>query len=191
GVYGILRSCHGGLSVGNGLRGGGLVRLYFPVAAKAVDFALATPTTAPGAAERVLVVDDDPMVLHLVCATLQQAGYRVQAATSGAEALASYAQAGHAGFGLVLSDVVMPRISGIDLARQLLSQDTNVNLLFMSGQVTAAFPPAECLRGRFEMLSKPFRPEGLLRAVRKALLRRQTAAPAEPSDWRPVPLQVQ
>jgi CheY-like chemotaxis protein len=189
-VYGILRCYHGGLAIENGLRGGGVVRLYFPVSVKDVEFAPTTPTAASEPADRVLVVDDDPMVLQLVCATLQQAGYRVQSASGGAEALATYAGAGQTGFGLVLSDVVMPRISGIDLARQLLSQDANVNVLFMSGQVTADFAPADCFPGRFELLLKPFRPEGLLRAVRKALLRRHAVAPAETENWGPVPLQA-
>lgn len=177
-VYGILRGHQGGLTLGNDASGGARVRLYFPVAATTAGSPRAPRSALPRSADRVLVVDDDPMVLQLVCATLEQAGYRVQAAAGGAEALSSYAAAGGDGFHLVLSDVVMPRISGIDLARQLLGLDAAVNVLFMSGQMTADFAQAEFLPARFDLLSKPFRPEGLLRAVRAALDRRLPRSPA-------------
>jgi CheY-like chemotaxis protein len=187
-VYGILRSRRGGLAVENGLHGGGVVRLYFPAEDKPVAVPVAGRPTASAAADRVLVVDDDPMVLQVVCATLQSAGYGVQVAASGAEALAQYA-VGNQKFDLVLSDVLMPRMSGIDLARRLLDQDADVNVLFMSGQVAADFPETDLPRGRFDLLSKPFRPEGLLRAVRSALDRRSRPS-AAPSSAGPFPRQV-
>jgi CheY-like chemotaxis protein len=189
-VYGILRSRRGGLALGNGLQDGGVVRLYFPVAAKPVALQEAGHPTAAVAADRVLVVDDDPMVLQVVCATLQRAGYGVQVAASGAEALTHYAVTGNEKFDLVLADVLMPRMSGIDLARRLLDRDADVNVLFMSGQVAADFPETDFPRGRFDLLSKPFRPDGLLRAVRSALDRRPRRPLAAPSGAGPLPRQV-
>jgi CheY-like chemotaxis protein len=153
--------------------------MYLPAAPRATAGAAFREAALSTNGNRILVVDDDPMVLQLVCATLEHAGYRVQAAAGGAEALACYAAAGDARHDLVLADVLMPRLSGIELARQLLSQDADVNVLFMSGQVAAEFADADFLRGRFDLLSKPFRPEGLLRAVRQALQRRTPRANAE------------
>src|SRR5262249_57746443 len=112
-------------------RGAG-VRLALPAAPAAAP----VPIPAPGPrGERVLVVDDDPLILQFVCATLERAGYRVQPAASAAEALQSYAAAAGDPFRLVVSDVIMPDVSGVDLARRLLGRDAGVRVLFMSGQV--------------------------------------------------------
>jgi CheY-like chemotaxis protein len=172
-VYGILRNCQGGMRIEDGAAGGAIVRLFVPVAAGMTPAVLSVQP-APG--NRVLVVDDDPGVLLLVCTTLQQAGYRVQAAADGAEALDRYTAAGSEGFALVLSDVFMPHISGIDLARRLLAKDARANVLLMSGEATSGLDLTDPLNDRFDLLSKPFRPEGLLRAVRAALQRRSLAA---------------
>jgi signal transduction histidine kinase/CheY-like chemotaxis protein len=163
-VHGILCSHRGALAVGPAAGGGTAARVYLPVAA---------PAAPPSPGERVLVVDDDPMVLHLVRTTLQRAGYRVETAASADDAVRSYTQAAEP-FRLVLSDLVMPHVSGLDLARQLQTHDAGVNVLFMSGQAVVCPPPG----GQFELLAKPFRPEGLLRAVRFALERGPRGVPA-------------
>lgn len=170
-VYGILRNSRGGFRLDNAPGVGTIVRVVLPVAATSGSGPSAAVTTRRGG-ERILVVDDGPGVLHLVSATLERAGYRVQPAASGGEALERYAAAGPRGYELVLSDVVMPQLSGVDLARCLLDQDAEANVLFMSGQVSPDFVQNDLFRGRFEVLAKPFRPDGLLRAVRTALDRR-------------------
>jgi CheY-like chemotaxis protein len=179
-VYGVLRNCRGGISIEDGVGGGSIVRVYLPAAAVAAETHWAA-ATARGQSTRILVVDDDPGVLLLVCTTLEQAGYRVQGAKDGADALAHYLSAGSDGFALVLSDVYMPRISGVDLLRLLLEQDARANVLLMTGEAPAGLAGDNALHGRFGLLSKPFRPEGLLRAVRTALQRR---APAVEADLR-------
>jgi CheY-like chemotaxis protein len=177
-VYGVLRNCRGGISIEDGIDSGSVVRVYLPTALVGARTHCGTPA-APGQSTRVLVVDDDPGVLLLVCTTLEQAGYRVQAAKDGADALTHFLSAGSDGFALVLSDVYMPRISGIDLTRLLLEQDGRASVLLMSGEACSALDVGDALRGRFGLLSKPFRPEGLLRAVRAALQRRAPAAVAD------------
>jgi CheY-like chemotaxis protein len=123
--------------------------------------------------ESILVVDDDPQILRMVSESLRRVGYQVQTATCAAEALALHATSRHQPFGLILSDVVMPQTTGIELARHLLSRDDQVRLLFMSGMVGS-----EALRRDLDigvggrevgLLTKPFAVEGLLRAVRTAL----------------------
>jgi CheY-like chemotaxis protein len=172
-VYGILSAHRGALTVEPASDRGTVARAYLPVAL--APAALPASPSAPG--ERVLVVDDDPLVLHLVRTTLQRAGYRVETVTSADAAVRSYTRAAEP-FRLVLSDLVMPHVSGFDLARQLQTHDARVNVLFMSGQVAAdaAGPPTPA--GQFDLLAKPFRPEGLLRAVRSALERAPRGVPA-------------
>jgi signal transduction histidine kinase/CheY-like chemotaxis protein len=171
-AYGLLAAHRGGLSVTNSPQGGALARVFLPTATGA-PVAGAEPATRIAATtagdEKVLVVDDDPMILQFVSTTLEQAGYRVTAVNTADEALDCYSAAGSEPFRLVLSDVVMPRVNGVDLARRLLASDPNVRILFMSGQVSPDFVGADFADHDFDLLTKPFRSEGLLRAVRGAL----------------------
>jgi signal transduction histidine kinase/CheY-like chemotaxis protein len=180
-VYGILHAHHGGLRLGAGPQGGTAAQVVVPVAepASAPLPEAAAPAAPPG--EKVLVVDDDPRVLQFVASTLERAGYRVQAVGSATEALDRYDSAGTDPFRLVLSDVLMPEVNGVDLARRLRGLNPDVRVLFMSGHVGPDFPRQELEGWQFELLPKPFRVDGLLRAVRGALdrtpARRSTARP--------------
>ena len=111
-------------------------------------------------------------------ATLERAGYRVEAARSAEEALTCYAMAAHDRFALVLSDLAMPKVTGVDLARRLLGRDANVRVLFMSGQATNELRRSDLTAKGFEFLCKPFRPDGLIRAVRGAISRKPRGRPA-------------
>lgn len=167
-AHGILATYRGGLRLGPGPEGGTAVTLFLPADAAPAETSDPPPAgAAPGA--RVLVVDDDPAVLQLVCTTLERAGYRVRPASGGDEALQAYTAPGGEPFELVLSDVLMPRMSGVDLARNLLHHDADVKLLFMSGHVSPDFARENFGNWQFDLLTKPFRAEGLLRAVRSAL----------------------
>jgi signal transduction histidine kinase/CheY-like chemotaxis protein len=182
-AYGILSAHHGSIELVNRSEGGTLARLVLPVAAIAAP---TVPVSRPPAAspsqparasnEKILVVDDDPMILHFVTTSLQRAGFRVQAVSNAEDALQAYTGAGES-FGLVLADVLMPNMNGIDLAKRLLAHDAGVRLLFMSGQVPAEIMQQAFGPERFDFLPKPFRPEGLVRAVRVALDR---ASPRRP-----------
>jgi signal transduction histidine kinase/FixJ family two-component response regulator len=175
-AYGILHAHHGGLRLRPGASGGTIAEIYLPIASVATA-AVAVAQQA-GKGDRILVVDDDASILRMICATLVRAGYRVEAATSAEEALTCYATAAHDRFALVLSDLAMPKVTGVDLARKLLSRDANVRVLFMSGQAANELTrPDGAVRG-FDFLSKPFRPDGLLRAVRGAIDRKPRGLPA-------------
>ena len=176
-AYGILHAHHGGLRLKPGATGGTVAALYLPVVSPVRPVAAVVSPPTPG--ERLLVVDDDAMILRFICATLEQAGYRVQGVCGADEALACYTAAPER-FRLVLSDVVMPRVTGVELARRLLNHDPAVRLLFMSGQPTRDFADLDFAAHGFDFLSKPFRPEGLLRAVRAALDRAPAAAARTP-----------
>jgi signal transduction histidine kinase/CheY-like chemotaxis protein len=173
-AYGLLSAHHGGLRLDPKFQGTGVTarvvipvsRALAPAAAVVPSSALTAPPHAQG--ERILVVDDDPFVLKFVSTTLEQAGYRVEAVASGADALASHSTAEEP-FALVLSDVYMEPMGGVDLVKQLLSHSPGVRVLFMSGKVTPEFTRADFAQHEFELLPKPFRSERLLSAVREAL----------------------
>jgi CheY-like chemotaxis protein len=169
-VYGILHAVGGSLRWSSEAGKGSTFFIYLPLAE-----APAAAAEGPGAAstpigERVLVVDDDRNVLQYIRCTLEQAGYCVEATDSPAQALASYSSAAQP-FRLVLSDVLMPHITGMDLAQKLLGHDANVNLLFMSGHVPSDDMKQYFIDKEFELLEKPFQPDRLLGAVRDALAR--------------------
>jgi signal transduction histidine kinase/ActR/RegA family two-component response regulator len=167
-VYGLMQLHGGGFRLGPAAEGGTLARLYLPAGLAPAEPATAATGSVTGRGEKVLVVDDDPMILQLVATTLERAGYQVAAVTGGAEAVAVYTAADEP-FRLVLSDVLMPHLSGVELARRLLHHDPRLNLLFMSGHVSADFARANFGNWNFNLLQKPFRAEGLLHAVRTAL----------------------
>jgi signal transduction histidine kinase/CheY-like chemotaxis protein len=174
-VFGILAAHHGAVVVEPADGCGTRARVYLPIAPATAPVTIRSAASG-GSAARVLVVDDDPMILELVQTTLRRAGYHVETVTSMADAVRCFTEASEP-FGLVVSDVVMPQGNGFDLARQLRQHDAAVPVLFMSGQV--ASDPARPLSGSgSDLLAKPFGPEGLLRAVRSALERGRPRAPA-------------
>jgi signal transduction histidine kinase/CheY-like chemotaxis protein len=190
-AYGVLHAHRGGLQLHPGEERGVVARVLLPVAPGPAPGCPDGPTWEAESAqlvpaprgERVLVVDDDPMVLEFVTATLVGAGYRVQAVSNAADALHSYFSHRADPFRLVLSDVRMPDVDGTELARRLLKRDADARVLFMSGQVNADFIKQDCASQPIELLTKPFRPEGLLRAVRWALDRpRRGTAPRPLED---------
>lgn len=110
----------------------------------------------------VLVVEDEPLLRRTVVAALEQAGHRALTATDGEEALGVLRQPGH-GVELVLTDVVMPRLGGVELAREVRAQH-RLPVLFMSG-----FHEEQAALGDELVLGKPFGAEALLGAVEATL----------------------
>jgi signal transduction histidine kinase/ActR/RegA family two-component response regulator len=177
-THGILCAYRGGLDVRPGPARGVEVRLVIPVGKQDKETEPSSPClpvsrtpcpASPGRGEKVLVVDDDAMMRAFVARVLEQAGYRVAAVASAEAALETYAAAADDPFRVVLSDVLMPEVNGVELAHRLLNRHPGVRVLFMSGQGGAEILRQTFQGASFEMLSKPFRTEGLLSAVRVAL----------------------
>jgi signal transduction histidine kinase/ActR/RegA family two-component response regulator len=188
-TYGILFAHRGGLDVRSGPTGGEAkrgvgveVRLVVPAALQPA------PTEAPPVprrgGERILVVEDDPMLLQFVMRILGAAGYSTQAAPNGEEGLRLHQRAGNDPFALVLTDILMPGLNGVELVDRLLAADAQLRVVFMSGQVSLDYLQQTFQGASCEVLAKPFHPEGLLRVVRQALDRppvrsARTTGPAE------------
>jgi len=165
-VYGLAQAFHGGLRFGPDPKQGAAVQLLLPCPAPEAG-APAKDTSAA----RILLVDDDPMILDVINRILDSAGYRVHAAPTGHEAAAAYAAAREP-FDLVLSDVNMPGLTGLDLVGRLQQLDPSVNVLFISSLDSAyGLSGSSALLQQFGILPKPFEPEMLLGAVKAALAR--------------------
>jgi CheY-like chemotaxis protein len=130
------------------------------------------PTVAPlsraGGNEALLVVEDDELVRGVTLRVLKSAGYRVQAAASGAEALelsGSWPEKP----ALLVTDVVMPGLGGREVAEALRQRWPGLRVLFVSGYTRDAIGARELAVPHTSFLAKPFTPEGLLEQVRSMI----------------------
>jgi two-component system cell cycle sensor histidine kinase/response regulator CckA len=120
-------------------------------------------THGPGAGRTVLIVEDEPIIQSLFTVSLRSAGYRVLEASNGVAAAALFDRLGDR-IDLVLTDVVMPKMGGADLADYVRGRNPGVKVLFVSGFVGRV--PSE---PRENVLQKPFARAELLAAVARLL----------------------
>jgi len=168
-VYGIVQQCKGHIWVYSELERGTTFKIYLPSA----DGALTTSEDAAEAApskgdETVLLVEDNVAVRSVLQRVLHEAGYRVLAASDASEARA-LCDSHREPIQLLLTDVVMPGMSGPDLATELLAKRPDMKVLFMSGYSGTAITRHGMLREGLVFLQKPFSPMSVTRAVRAAL----------------------
>jgi CheY-like chemotaxis protein len=123
--------------------------------------------TAPGT-ETVLLVEDEEAVRRLVSAVLESQGYHVIAAPDGEEAL-TLAKRPELEFDLLLTDVVMPRLSGPELATRMRAARPDIKVVFMSGYAGETILQRGGLAEDAPFLAKPFTGDELLHTVRQAL----------------------
>lgn len=168
-VYGIVRQSEGHLDVSSAPGQGTVVRIYLPEAEPEFSFgAPASGQYAVGGTETVLLAEDEPRLLAIGVRILGQLGYTVLPASSGPEALAVARR--HAGpIDLLVSDVVMPGMNGLELWSQLKMEQPALPALFMSGWATDAVVRHGILDGQVPFLQKPFTPDGIGRKVREVI----------------------
>lgn len=122
----------------------------------------------------ILVIDDEEGMCRMIRAVLEDSGYAVEAFTDGRKALASFAPGKYK---LVLTDVKMPTIGGLELLDQVRAVDAKTPVIMITAHATVETSIQALRRGAYDMLTKPFEPEELLHRVRNAL--RQTELMAE------------
>jgi DNA-binding NtrC family response regulator len=122
-----------------------------------------------GSGTNVLLVDDEGAVRRFAGRVLEREGYSVREARDGVEALDLLRQGG-VSFDVVVSDIVMPRLNGVELMRALATSHPELPVILMSGYATAALSDlgivAPC-----SILPKPFTPERLVEEVRRCIRR--------------------
>ena len=116
----------------------------------------------------ILLVEDEDVVRELAREALRDGGYTVLEARHPGEALL-VAERQSGGFDLLLTDVVMPHMSGPELAQRLKNARPGLRVLFMSGYTDDAALRHGVLRSEVSFLQKPFTPESLSRKVRETL----------------------
>lgn len=134
------------------------------------DVAEGRPAAAPRGTETILLVEDEEPVRELLQEVLENLGYTVIAAPDGQAAI--IVSGAHVGpIALVLTDVIMPGMSGPDLGRRMEELRPETKVLYMSGYTGTANVRLDGLDGRTSLLEKPFTPAGVAAKVREVLAR--------------------
>lgn len=178
-AHGIIRQSGGHIEVDSEIRRGTTFRIFLPAVVESVT---ATPVSPRRSTERrhetILVVDDEPAVRTMIRRVLESHGFRIIEASGGPEALAlinDYAEPIH----LVITDMTMPQLSGIDVAKRLRQRRSDLRVLLMSGYseeivMRHSSGPSD------HFLQKPFTIDALDHAVRTAL---DSRAASQPETW--------
>ena len=169
-VYGIVDQMEGSICVRSELNRGTSFAIYLPAIPGSVPDAPTepAPTEAARSSETILLVEDEPAVRRLARRALEAQGFRILEAANGHEAL-EICEKHVTELDMLLTDVVMPRMSGVELASRLTAIDPGLRVLYMSGYTEDALGQRGVLSPETAFLNKPFTPATLVEAVRAVL----------------------
>jgi signal transduction histidine kinase len=169
-VYGIVKQSNGHIDVESKLGKGTTFRAYLPLS-DALDPVLTEGQNLPPALsgkETVLLVEDENEVRKLIDQALKLSGYKVFAARSGHEAL-QFCESHREKIDLLVTDVIMPKMNGRQLAEQAISFQANLKVLYISGYTDKILDGQGVLGPRAAFLQKPISPRALALKVREVL----------------------
>jgi CheY-like chemotaxis protein len=169
-VFGIVKQSGGSLEVYSEPGRGSSVKIYFPRVDQpiSVEAGGGRKRALMRGTETILLVEDDDMVRNLVRETLEREGYKVIGAADPLEAQ-RIADAHRGKIQLLITDVVMPRLSGKELAKALVERRPDMKVLYMSGYTDSAIVNSGILQKEVAFLQKPFTPSALAGKVRDVL----------------------
>lgn len=168
--YGIVKQNNGDIRVTSAEGKGTTFRLYFPASE---EVPVVTPKgeaeeEMPKGKETILIAEDERSVRDLAVGILMHLGYKVWEAANGEEALSLLEKNGEKKPDLVLTDVIMPRMGGRQLAAELKKKFPDVKIIFMSGYTGQEIDP-ELVSEKMAYIQKPFKPAALAQKIRQEL----------------------
>ncbi len=169
-VFGIVKQNHGLIEVESDAGRGATFKLYFPCVHGERP---SVPVTVPfvnerGGSETILLVEDEEQIRSLASGALQAAGYTVLSAADGYEALHVSTQH-HGVIDLIVTDVVMPGMSGVNLSNQVVALRPLTKVLYISGYTDGELRKYDTPDDQYAFLPKPFTPALLTNRVRQLL----------------------
>jgi two-component system cell cycle sensor histidine kinase/response regulator CckA len=168
-VYGIVKQSGGSLFVYSEPGRGTVFKIFLPRTEQlAESTSAARPAPRALGTETILLVEDQPEVRAVTRSALVRQGYSVLEAAGGAEAL-SLAERHPGDIRLLLTDVVMPRMSGRDLAQQLVTLRPGLRVLYTSGYIDDTIVHHGILEPWMAFIQKPFAPNVLFQTIRDLL----------------------
>jgi two-component system cell cycle sensor histidine kinase/response regulator CckA len=171
-VFGIIRQHGGFVSVDSAPGRGTTFRIYLPAVKNAVE--LARPRSKPeetafrGGKETLLVADDHEGIREMVRSALEGCGYRVLFAVNGEEAIRMFEEQARE-ISLVVLDVVMPRVGGLEAAKRMRQIRPELPVIFTTGYSTDHEALTTVIEAGGAVVEKPFDPKKLARRVRELL----------------------
>lgn len=169
-VYGFVKQSGGHVKIYSEPGLGTTIKLFLPEIAETADDMEAHPDAPhqPTGQEKILVVEDEEDVRHLVCRLLAGLGYRIVDAIDGKSALERLEADPEVS--LLFTDVVLPGgMNGPDIAREAQSRRPDIKVLYTSGYTGNAIQQLEALGGNVRLISKPYAIEDLAQMVRETL----------------------
>ena len=178
-VYGIIKQSGGTIYVYSEPGRGTAFKIYLPRVMAPAPAEVPVPVRPANVrgTETVLVVEDEGGVRSLICRVLQTYGYTVLEAENGGEALL-IAEQHLAPIHLLLTDVVLPRMSGRKLAERLIRSQPDLRVLYMSGYTDGSIINHGALEPGTAFIQKPFTPEALTQKLREVLDASATSVPS-------------
>jgi two-component system cell cycle sensor histidine kinase/response regulator CckA len=167
----IVQQSGGHIDVYSEVGKGTTFKIYFPLVGEPLDVAARPIRTGPlpRGTETLLVVEDEPSVRHLARSVLDNLGYEMLSAANGQDALHVASEHKGSPIRLVITDVIMPLMSGKVMAERLKATYPDLKILFTSGYTDDAISHHGVLEKGVEFLPKPYTPAGLARRVRQIL----------------------
>jgi PAS domain S-box-containing protein len=167
--YGMVRQSGGNIFIESEQDQGTTVKIYLPRVAPPPAPAYRKPGRLPSGTETILVLEDDIGVRHISVRVLRGLGYDVIEAANGDDAQQLFAQSGERKIDLLLTDMVMPKMSGRRFADWLRKTSPNTKVIFVSGYLAESLHPRDRPDEGTFFLAKPFDPAQLARKIREAL----------------------
>lgn len=167
-AFGIVKSHEGAVTVASKMGRGSVFSVYLPVARDSTKEEPVQSWTLPRGKERILVVDDEPLVVEMTAETLKRLGYKVTAANSGPEGWTKFEHDPHR-FDLVITDHVMPEITGMRLAEKMLELRRDIPIILCTGYSEMVSAEKARAAGIREFLMKPLMIQELAYIVRRVL----------------------
>ncbi len=169
-AYGIVQQSGGAIHAYSEKNVGTTMTVFIPASSVGTDKSIYTAAEPlPTGNETILIAEDDARVLQLVCHCLTVRGFTVLEARDGEQALDILSQRGPHGVDLMITDVVMPRMTGAVLAERAAALVPDLRILFMSGYTEEVIQLHGISAGSTAFLQKPFAPRELVRKVRHLL----------------------
>jgi two-component system, cell cycle sensor histidine kinase and response regulator CckA len=169
-VYGVVKQSGGCVTVSSEPEKGAAFGIYLPRASEIPERRIPAPPAAASSTgtETILLVEDEAVVRDLVCEILRESGYVVLSATSGTDAMKITADQTKP-IDLLITDVVMPEMSGPELANTLRRARGEMRVLYMSGYTDDAVLVRQGLPENAAFIRKPYTPQQFLQKVRETL----------------------